>query len=75
MTNMQPNLKRLRHERESRGIYQKEMATHLGISVSHYSDIEQGRRRLSYQAALLIASKLGVKPDDILLPDNFLLAR
>ncbi len=57
-------LKRLRKE-YNYTIY--DMAKKLDISFSHYSLIENNKRKLSYEMAIKIARIFNKKPDDIFL--------
>lgn len=52
----------LREARRARGLRQKEMAWRCGCSVSHYCNMEAGRRqkRLRLETAEKIAAELGV---------------
>lgn len=48
----------------------KDIADILGISKPFYSQIENGRRRLSYDMAVRIASIFKMKPDEIFYDDH-----
>ena len=48
----------------------KDIANILGISKPFYSQIENGRRRLSYDMAVKIASIFKMKPDEIFYEDH-----
>ena len=48
------------------GYTQNDMAESLGISYTHYSQIEQGRHRMSMQLMMKIVSKYGVDPNSLL---------
>ena len=43
----------------------KQVADAVGISKAFYCQLENRKRRLSYETALKIASVFGVKPDDL----------
>jgi len=43
----------------------REVALKVGISKPFYCQLENCKRRLSYETALKIASVFGVKPDDL----------
>ncbi|MBE6159706.1 MAG: helix-turn-helix transcriptional regulator [Lactobacillales bacterium] len=48
----------------------KNMADILGISKPFYSQIENGRRRLSYDMAVKIANIFKMKPDELFYEDH-----
>ncbi len=56
----------LRNIRKKYGYTQNDMAESLGISYTHYSQIEQGRHHMSMQLMMKIASKYGVDPNSLL---------
>lgn len=47
----------------------KMMADKLEISKPFYSQLENGKRRLSYEMAIKISNVFNVKPDDIFYND------
>jgi len=47
----------------------KTMSEKLGISKPFYSQIENRKRRLSYEMAIKISNIFGLKPDDIFYND------
>lgn len=47
----------------------KAMSEKLGISKPFYSQIENQKRRLSYEMAIKISNVFGLKPDDIFYED------
>ena len=55
----------LRELRLKKDIKLKEMAKMIGVSAPFYCHIEQGKRKLSYENAFLIAQILDKKPDEI----------
>ncbi|WP_010276559.1 helix-turn-helix transcriptional regulator [Paenibacillus senegalensis] len=61
------NLKRIR--KTERKTYQ-EVADAIGVSKPYYWQIENGKRRLSYELAVRIAAVFNKKPDDIFLPEE-----
>lgn len=61
------NLKRIRET--ERKTYQ-EVADAIGVSKPYYWQIENGKRRLSYELAVRIAAVFNKKPDDIFLPEE-----
>lgn len=48
----------------------KDIADILGISKPFYSQIENGRRRLSYDMAVKIANIFKMKPDELFYEDH-----
>ena len=56
----------LRNIRKKYGYTQNDMAESLGISYTHYSQIEQGRHHMSMQLMMKIVSKYGVDPNSLL---------
>ena len=63
---MYKKLKQLRIENK---YTTKTMSEKLGISKPFYSQIENQRRRLTYEMAIKIAKVFGLKPDDIFYDD------
>jgi transcriptional regulator with XRE-family HTH domain len=61
--------RRLRAERERRGISLRELARRLGISPSAISQIETGRARPSVATLWAIVTELGMSLDDLFAPD------
>lgn len=64
---MNSKLKELRIEK---GYTSKMIADMLGISKPFYSQIENGRRRLSYDMAVKISSIFNKKPDQLFYEDH-----
>lgn len=62
--------KKLKKIRTEKGITSEQMAKKLGISKPFYSQIENGRRRLSYDMALRIGKILKMKPDELFYEDH-----
>lgn len=56
---------KLKKIRVKQGFTIYDMAEMLHISPAFYSQIENKKRRLSYEMAFLIASIFSLKPDDI----------
>ena len=61
--------RRLRAERERRGISLRELARRLGISPSAISQIETGRARPSVATLWAIVTELGMSLDDLFAPE------
>lgn len=59
---------KLKAAREEAGLTQAEIASILGISNSFYSQLENGKRRLSLKMALDIAAILKKTPNELFLP-------
>jgi len=55
--------KKLKEIRYRKNITAGEVAQAVGISKAYYCQIENHRRRLSYEIAIKIANYFGVKPD------------
>lgn len=64
-------MEKLKEVRKSLGLTQANIAKQLGISESYYSQLENGKRRMSLVMAIKIASILGKTPDEFFLPSNF----
>ena len=62
--------RRLRAERERRGISLRELARRLGISPSAISQIETGRARPSVATLWAIVTELGMSLDDLFAPER-----
>ncbi|OXS77918.1 helix-turn-helix transcriptional regulator [Domibacillus enclensis] len=60
-------LERLKKERNSRGLSCQQVADKVNISKEYYWMIENGKRRLTYELAVKIASVFKKKPDSIFL--------
>ena len=56
----------LRNIRKKYGYTQNDMVESLGISYTHYSQIEQGRHHMSMQLMMKLVSKYGVDPNSLL---------
>jgi len=59
---------KLKAARKAAGLTQVEIAKRLGISDSFYSQLENGKRRLSLKMALDIAAILKKTPNELFLP-------
>lgn len=57
---------RIRELRQARGWVMIDLAKKIGISVAHISDLERGKRGLSYEWMVKIARALDCKPADLL---------
>jgi transcriptional regulator with XRE-family HTH domain len=64
--------RRLRAERERRGISLRELARRLAISPSAISQIETGRARPSVATLWAIVTELGMSLDDLFAPERSL---
>lgn len=58
-------MKKLKEYRVKNNYSCQDMANMLGISKSFYWQIENNKRRLSYNTAIKISKVFGLKPDDI----------
>ncbi len=56
--------------RRKKGYKTEQMAEFLGISKAFYSQIENGKRRLSYDMAVRIAKIFHLHPDSIFYHDH-----
>lgn len=61
---------RLKKYREFRGYTQDELATESGLTVGFISDLEQGRKKPSYETAIAIAVALDISMDQISFDKN-----
>lgn len=61
---------RIRELREARGLLLKHLAPEIGCGTTHLSDMETGKRELSYPWMQRIARALAVRPADLLLPED-----
>ncbi|MEC3877940.1 helix-turn-helix domain-containing protein [Chryseobacterium salviniae] len=61
------NIKALR---EQKGLLQKQVATEIGLGISHYNKIENGQREASVEMLDKLAKFYGVSIDQIVHPDN-----
>lgn len=59
-------LKRIKEERERRGISQYEFAKRVGLSQSAYQKIEKGKTGLTIFRFYKIAQVLGIYPKDLI---------
>lgn len=62
-------MERLKELRKSKKFSHQYMADRLNISKPFYWQIEKGKRRLSYDMAVKIASIFKMKPDEIFYED------
>ena len=65
MKNTLKKIEKLQLIRNNKNISYKNMAEMLGVSKTYYWQIENGKRRLTYEFAKKIANILNLKPDDI----------
>lgn len=61
---------KLKKIRKQNGLTSEKISNILGISKPFYSQIENGRRRLSYDMALKISDIFKMKPDDLFYEDH-----
>ena len=61
--------KKLKDIRLKKGMTLQEMADKVGISKAFYCQLENGKRRLSYDTAIKIASVFNKTPDDLFYDD------
>lgn len=61
--------KKLKELRRSKRLTTEKMGEKLGISKAFYCQIENGKRRLSYENAVKIAAIFKVRPDTIFYED------
>ena len=64
--------KKLKEMRYKKGLTAKEVAEKVGISKAFYCQLENRKRRLSYDAAIKIAGVFNVKPDYIFYNETVL---
>ncbi|MBS4022296.1 MAG: helix-turn-helix transcriptional regulator [Dethiobacter sp.] len=57
---------RVRELREFRGLSQKKLANRVGMGSSSISDIENGKRNVTFETVEKIAQELGVKATELL---------
>lgn len=60
---------KLKEVRKEKNYTCEVMSTLLGISKPFYSQIENGRRRLSYDMAVKISKIFGMMPDELFYDD------
>lgn len=58
--------KKLKLLRVARGLHQADVASMLGVTQPHYSNIERGLRQLSLRLLVRLCEALGVGPDEVL---------
>ncbi len=61
---------KLKEIRNRHGYTVQQLADKIGISKSYYSQLENRRRRLSYDMAAKIAKVFSMKPDQIFYEDH-----
>ena len=62
--------KKLKEMRYKNGLTAREVAERVGISKAFYCQLENRKRRLSYETAIRIANVFNVKPDYIFYDDT-----
>ena len=60
---------RIRDARKARNISQADMADRLGISISHMSDIENGKTNYGVDILMRITENLQISADELLRTD------
>ena len=70
MKNTLKKIEKLQLIRNNKNISYKNMAEMLGVSKTYYWQIENGKRRLTYEFAKKIASIFNLKPDDIFYEES-----
>lgn len=65
MKNTLKKIEKLQLIRNNKNISYKNMSEMLGVSKTYYWQIENGKRRITYEFAKKIASIFNLKPDDI----------
>ena len=60
----------IKHLREEKGILQKEVASVVGLGISHYSKIENGQREASVELLDNLAKFYGISIDQIVHMDS-----
>ena len=66
---MNKKYKKLEELKVKKGVPSKDIAAYLKISNSYYSQIENRKRKLTYDMALKIAKFFNKKPDDLFYED------
>lgn len=61
---------KLKEVRKQNGYSSEQISKVLGISKPFYSQIENGKRRLSYDMAIKISKVFKMKPDDLFYEDH-----
>jgi transcriptional regulator with XRE-family HTH domain len=61
---------KLKNLRKKKKYTVADMGNILGISPSYYSQLENGKKKLSYKQATSIAKVFGKKPDQIFYEDD-----
>lgn len=61
---------RIKEQRKKRGLTQAELADLAGVSRSHLTDIENGKKRAHEDHIRAIASALGIPPRELLPEDD-----
>jgi len=66
------DIRKMRDLREARGLTLEQSAKRAGIGMSHWADLEAGRRSGNVKLATLyaIAAALECRPADLLLPED-----
>ncbi len=64
------NLKNLKKVRKEKGLRISDMIETLEISPAFYSQLENGKRGMSYKRAIAIAEILNTTPDKLFLTED-----
>jgi transcriptional regulator with XRE-family HTH domain len=59
------NFKKLKEIRERSGLSQTDLAKKIGVTPSHFSNIEKGKRGISTETLSAVLQVLGVKIEDV----------
>ncbi len=62
-------MKKLKEHRTKKNITYQEFANIIGISKTYYWQLENKKRRLSYEMAIKIADVFDLKPDELFYND------
>lgn len=60
----------IREIRTRRGLTLAQLASMVGISVPHMSEVERGKKNLNNHLMIRIAAALNVRPEDLILSDQ-----
>ncbi|MDD2518371.1 MAG: helix-turn-helix transcriptional regulator [Bacilli bacterium] len=63
-------MNKLQEQREKKNLTFREMANILNISKTYYWQLENNKRRLSYDMAVKIANIFNLKPDDLFYEEH-----
>ena len=60
----------LKYYRYKEGKSQEKFYTELGLNFKYYADVERGRKNITVDYIELIASKLNIDSEDLVVNDN-----